>query len=72
MMAEKPVLAHIQCWYSKQAPLILHIQSYNVAVEQGAIAYMCVPIPIIACPVKGGDDAVIDNVEKKPHQNKTH
>lgn len=33
-------------------------------MEQGAAAYLCVPIPIIACHEKGGDDLFIDNVKK--------
>ena len=34
-------------------------------MEQGAAAYLCVPIPIIACLEKGGDDLLIDKVGKK-------
>lgn len=69
MIAEPPDLSHKQSWYSKQAFLILHIQSNNFAREQGAAAYLCFPIPPIACHVKGGDDLFIDNVKKNKQTN---
>lgn len=33
-------------------------------MEQGTAAYLCFPIPLFACHVKGGDDFCIDNVKK--------
>lgn len=36
-------------------------------MEQGAAAYLCVPIPIIGLE-KGGDDLLIDKGEKKNPQ----